>query len=166
MINKFKSNRGQTLVEFAIVLPLLLLLIFGIVEWGIIMYDKAMLTYGSREGARAAVVFSAAPDASGKLIYSPLTEQNIKDSVNNYLQTKLITFGTTFDANATSSSGVKAVNIIWRNASGAVVDRLDSREGTISVLVNFTYKFLVLPRLGSPGGLTLDLHAQTIMRME
>lgn len=170
MINRFKSNRGQTLVEFALILALLLILVFGIIELGILLYNKAVLTYASREGARAAVVFIAAPNAN-RFVYSPLTEANIKTAVNSYAQSKLITFGTGFDANATSP--LKAVDIAWYDKDNNLIDTSDSsqypykcREGTISVIVNFRYTFLILPRFGSPGGMTLDLHAQTIMRME
>jgi Flp pilus assembly protein TadG len=45
-------------VEFAIVLPLLLLLLFGIIEFSIVLYDKAILTNASREAAREGVVYS------------------------------------------------------------------------------------------------------------
>jgi Flp pilus assembly protein TadG len=34
------------------------MLLFGIIEFGIILYDKAMITNASREGARAGIVYS------------------------------------------------------------------------------------------------------------
>jgi Flp pilus assembly pilin Flp len=51
-----KSERGQTLVEMALVLPLLCLLILGIVEFGRIFNTYLVVTNASREGARAAAV--------------------------------------------------------------------------------------------------------------
>ncbi len=48
-----KNNRGQALVEIALVLPLLLLIIFGIIEFGRIFSAQLTLTHASREGARA-----------------------------------------------------------------------------------------------------------------
>jgi Flp pilus assembly protein TadG len=51
-----RSYRGTAIVEFAIILPLLLVLLFGIIEFGIILYDKAVITNASREGARAGIV--------------------------------------------------------------------------------------------------------------
>src|SRR5947209_18265060 len=50
------SRRGAALVEFAIVVPLLLLLVMGIMEFGMIMHDYIMLAQGAREGARTAAL--------------------------------------------------------------------------------------------------------------
>lgn len=49
---------GQALVEMAIILPLLLLLVMGIFEFGRTMYLKNTLTHAARAGARTAVVTS------------------------------------------------------------------------------------------------------------
>ena len=45
-------------MEFAIIAPLLFIILFGIIEFGILIYNKAMITNASREGARAGIVFS------------------------------------------------------------------------------------------------------------
>lgn len=52
----FKSEKGQSLVEFALVLPILLLLVFGIVEFGRAFNTYLIISNASREGARYAVV--------------------------------------------------------------------------------------------------------------
>ena len=46
-------ERGAALVEFAIILPILLTLVFGIIEFGRAYEVKVQLTGGVREGARA-----------------------------------------------------------------------------------------------------------------
>lgn len=51
-----RKNRGQGLVEFALVLPILLLLLLGIVEFARIYHVYLVTGYASREGARVAVV--------------------------------------------------------------------------------------------------------------
>jgi Flp pilus assembly protein TadG len=51
-----KHESGQSLVEFALVVPVLLLFILGILEFGWLLNAKITLTGGAREGARAAVV--------------------------------------------------------------------------------------------------------------
>ena len=62
-----KSEKGQALVEFALVLPILLALILGMIEFGWILNGKLTLTNAAREGARAAVAsedaITAAKDA-------------------------------------------------------------------------------------------------------
>jgi Flp pilus assembly protein TadG len=51
-----RCRKGQALVEFALVLPLLLLLILGIVEFGRAWNAKQILTDAAREGARLSVI--------------------------------------------------------------------------------------------------------------
>jgi hypothetical protein len=48
-----KKEKAQTLVEFAFVLPLLLLLMVAIIEFGIIFYTQMAVTNAAWEGARA-----------------------------------------------------------------------------------------------------------------
>jgi hypothetical protein len=51
-----RNQKGAALIEFAIILPLLLLLVFGSIEFGLLFYNKQVITNASREGARAAIV--------------------------------------------------------------------------------------------------------------
>jgi Flp pilus assembly protein TadG len=50
------KRRGAATVEFAIVAPLLFLLVLGMVEFGRMMMVQQILTNGAREGARKAVL--------------------------------------------------------------------------------------------------------------
>lgn len=51
-----KSERGQAMVEFALVLPVLLALLCGIIDFGWIYYNQITLNNAAREGARYAVI--------------------------------------------------------------------------------------------------------------
>ncbi|CCK80434.1 TadE/TadG family type IV pilus assembly protein [Desulfobacula toluolica] len=51
-----KNQRGGAAVEFAIVLPLLALILFGTIDFALLFYNKQVLTNASREGARAAII--------------------------------------------------------------------------------------------------------------
>ncbi len=53
------GQRSQALVEFAIVAPVLLLFLFGVVDFGRIIYVYVTLNQAVTEGARAAVLASA-----------------------------------------------------------------------------------------------------------
>jgi Flp pilus assembly protein TadG len=53
-----RSNEGQSLVEFAVILPILLMLIMGILEFGLMLNCYLSVRNASREGARAAIVGS------------------------------------------------------------------------------------------------------------
>ena len=137
---KLKNQNGAAAVEFAIVLPLLILLVFGIIEFSVAFYDKAMITNASREGARAGIVFSDM-DASQR-------EAEIIGVVDTYCGDHLITFGAPTDV-ATTTEG-----------SGG------SSGEPLTVRVAYQYSFLVLPNFVTDltGGITLV--AETVMRME
>lgn len=49
------NEHGTAAVEFALLLPLLVLLLFGIVEFGLALYRQQVLATASREGARAGI---------------------------------------------------------------------------------------------------------------
>ena len=54
---KSKNNEsGQSLVELALFLPILLLLVLGIIQFGVILGGQITVTSAAREGARTAVV--------------------------------------------------------------------------------------------------------------
>ncbi len=69
MRNLFCGSKGQALVEMAFVLPLLIMLLLGTVEFGRIMTSYIVVTHASREGARAGAV-----GASDDLISSTARE--------------------------------------------------------------------------------------------
>lgn len=71
------SQRGVAAVEFALVLPLLLAITFGLIEFGLFMYNQQVLTNAAREGARAGIVQTSGPR---------LTESNIQAVVMRYLR--------------------------------------------------------------------------------
>lgn len=82
------SEKGASAVEFALVLPLLLTLLFGTIEFGLLMYNKAVLTNACREGAR----FGILQETPRK------TKEEIETVVNDYCDPPngnnlLITFG-------------------------------------------------------------------------
>src|SRR4051812_42363235 len=51
-----KSEKGQSLVEFALILPLLLVLLFGIVDFGRALHAYLTIDHAGREAARAASI--------------------------------------------------------------------------------------------------------------
>jgi TadE-like protein len=53
---EISSERGQTMTEFAIVLPLLCMLLFGIIQFGILYNNYVTVTDAARAGARKAAV--------------------------------------------------------------------------------------------------------------
>ena len=69
---RLRSERGAELLEFALVLPLLLLVLAGILDMGFLFKDYEVVTNAAREGARMASL-------PGWL------ESDVKTRVNSYL---------------------------------------------------------------------------------
>ncbi len=120
MIKRLRCQKGVAAVEFAIILPVLLLIIFGIIEFGLLLYDKQVINNASREGARAGTVVGV----------SRVDDAGILAVMNRYIANHLVTFGTTPSLAITIDP----------------VDRTDMDFGDeLTVTVTYDYGFLVLP---------------------
>ena len=51
-----KNEQGQAVVEFAVILPVLLLILFAILQFGVVFNNYIQVTAAAREGARKAAV--------------------------------------------------------------------------------------------------------------
>ncbi|MEX1334013.1 MAG: TadE/TadG family type IV pilus assembly protein [Candidatus Limnocylindrales bacterium] len=58
-MSKLKGSDGQTLVEFALVLPILLVVIVGVFDGGRVVFTNTTLSQAAREGARLGAVEAA-----------------------------------------------------------------------------------------------------------
>ena len=72
---KLRSESGASAVEFALLLPVLMMILFGIIEFGLALYRQAILTNASREGARLGIVQSI----------PAITNAQIDAAIDNYL---------------------------------------------------------------------------------
>lgn len=63
-----RSERGQTMVEFALVGPLLLVIVFAVIQFGILYNNYVTITDAARAGARKAAVsrLAASPAAEAE----------------------------------------------------------------------------------------------------
>lgn len=138
MIATRKKISGSTVVEFAIILPLLLVLIFGIIEYSVLLFNKAVITNAAREAARAGVILKS----------PKLTEAQIKSVANSYVSSSLITFG------AASTPVVEVTG-----ATGAF-------GSTLRVRVDYVYSGLGLGSLISSLGSPVTLSATATMAHE
>ncbi|BCJ71815.1 hypothetical protein CS0771_13590 [Catellatospora sp. IY07-71] len=62
-----RADRGAAAVEMAFVLPLLLLLVLGIIDFGRMLNAQISVTEAAREGARAATISSVAGAAQTRV---------------------------------------------------------------------------------------------------
>ena len=58
MLNKFRRKRqqGQTMVEFTLIFPVLAILLFGVIQFGIAFNNYLAVTDAVRAGSRQAAV--------------------------------------------------------------------------------------------------------------
>jgi hypothetical protein len=142
-----KDQKGGALVEFAIVLPLLVILFAGIIEFSLCYYNKQVITNASREAARAG-------------INGLLTEPDLRDIINDYCfgddvndgfndEPRLITFGS--DISAFPACGTPSCIEISNNGTD------------LKVSVKYVYNFLLPSFIGV--GSSITLNGQTEMDM-
>jgi Flp pilus assembly protein TadG len=80
-----RKERGQTFVEFALALPVLMVLLFGIIQFGIAFHSYITLTDATRAGARKAAVSRLVPAAER----TTAVTQAVRDSAQNLDQGQL-----------------------------------------------------------------------------
>jgi Flp pilus assembly protein TadG len=147
---KDQTQKGAAVVEFAVILPLLLLILFGIVEFGFLLYNQAMLTNASREGARAGIVAQTPRKSTAE----------ITAVIDNYTQQYLVTFKSGVDP------GAQTVVKINGTESDPSVAGLTSAQDFLTVEVRYEYDFLILPSFIANLGLKRTLFASSTMRAE
>jgi Flp pilus assembly protein TadG len=76
-----EDKDGQSIIEFALVLPILLLVVFGITEFGRAIMVTNVLNSASREGARFAAVRSNSDSLSVKARVEEVLDAANIDSV-------------------------------------------------------------------------------------
>ena len=136
----YADQRGASAVEFAIILPLLVVFLFGIIEFSIMFYDKAVITNASREGARKGIVFRD----------PRVSVSEIQSVVDNYSSGRMITFG----------SGAPPVTTV---PSG----ECENHNDQLTVNVTYQYDFLLIPNfLGGAVPNSITIGAATEMRCE
>jgi Flp pilus assembly protein TadG len=75
---RVRSQTGAELVEFALVLPILLLVFGGIVDFGLLLQRQQVITNAAREGARLAVL----PGYTAADVQARVT-QFVREGLNN-----------------------------------------------------------------------------------
>jgi Flp pilus assembly protein TadG len=81
--NPFRSQRGQSLVEFTIIIPILLMVMMGIYQFGIVYNNWVTLTDAARAGARQAAVSRGLADPNAVAV------ARVKASATDLNQSKL-----------------------------------------------------------------------------
>ncbi|MCP3023399.1 TadE/TadG family type IV pilus assembly protein [Cupriavidus basilensis] len=134
---------GTAAVEFALVFPLLLFVVFGAIELGAALYDKSVLTNASREAARFGVLLQATPPTTKAQVISLITPV-----VTTYSQNQLVTFG---------STSTPQVDVVFTNSNSG---------SPLQVKLSYTFNGLVLGPLIAPFSGPLQINTTTTMKFE
>jgi len=124
-----RGEKGGLASELAILMPLFLLIVAGVIDYGLLFWEKVVITNAVREGARAA---SRAAD-QGFGAKAELSPYQVRQVVQNYLD----------------SAGVKAPNGQHLILSDETFSYFWSDTGSgiylTVVLQNIPYRMLLLP---------------------
>lgn len=133
------DERGVVALEFVLVFPFLMTVLFGIVDTSLLLCDKAVITNASREAARAGVVVRVPQMAASDVASVALA----------YAQNNLVTGGaaTTPTVNVDQSAGT-------------------SPGSPLTVTVTYTYEGLVLGSAFSSLTGPVTVNATTVMNYE
>ena len=130
------NERGAAAAEFALLLPVLLTILFAIIEFGMIMYSREVVTNAAREGTRAGIVQGPPKRTAGEIIAI----------ANNYL----------------TNTGVNPANVTFTVAGEGLVN---PNTLTVTATYPYNFLIPWIPAItGIPNPLTIQ--AQTVMRHE
>jgi Flp pilus assembly protein TadG len=87
------SDAGSSVIEFALVLPILLLILFGIINFGVLLYNQSVITNAAREGARWAAIHSSAIYGTGCTNSYSASPVDACEVAYSYASNVLISFG-------------------------------------------------------------------------
>ena len=138
------SHDGQSLVEFALILPIFFLLLFGILDFGRAVYAYHTLNSAAREGARVAMV----------------------DQTITHIEDAVVSHAVALDVDASD------VTLDWRtafapdavNSCAGYLGTTDSVTCLVTVNVEYTYG-AITPLIGNIVG-EIDLVGESRMTVE
>ena len=146
--SRLRTQRGNALVEFALVLPLLLLIFAGIVDFGFLFQRYEVITNAAREGARIGVLpgYEAA---------------DVQERVLDYVQA-----GLSMSAeDAATAVGTPDVQLVMlATGTGAPF-------AATQVTVSFTYNYLIIGPIvnlvtGGDWTASITINSRSTMRRE
>ena len=135
--NRIRTDKGIAAIEFTLFLPLLVVLLMGIIDFGMLMTSQAALVNASREGARNGIILSNPPKSASDI-----------ETVVKAVMAK----------SGWETPAVEATTVTVTGTGGVT-------GSDLTVQVDSNYEFMILSYL-TPLGDTLPLRAATTMKHE
>lgn len=131
-----RPQGGAAAVEFALLLPVLMAMLMGTLEMGMMLYNKAVLTNATREGARAGIVLRNPKPSVGEI-----TNVVLQKSESNLISL--------LPTDAPQVTVLQSSPAAWPN--------------TLQVSAQYTFKGFVIGSVMQALGSTWVIHASTVM---
>jgi Flp pilus assembly protein TadG len=144
-----RGQRGAVAVEFALIMPILLLLVFGIIEFGYMLNRDMIVGNASRDGARAASLGDSYADIRAGIV-AELAASGVPTTVAD---------GTTITIDCTKPDGLAC------NATSTTYDAAAVSGATAIIEVSYDHT-LITPFISSILGDSMTLEQSTQMRVE
>lgn len=126
-MNDTKHQEGSSIVEFAIVSTLVLLLIFGTIDFGIATYTVHLVSDAARMGSRYAMVRGSTCNYAGCQADSAKIDAYVKSVFRPMVDVNSVTVTTT-----------------WASTAQCPTAPFQGPGCAVSVNVRYPYKFLTL----------------------
>ncbi|MFM9889703.1 MAG: TadE/TadG family type IV pilus assembly protein [Rickettsiales bacterium] len=152
-------EEGTTAIEMAIVLPLVMTLIMGIIEFGIMFHLSSLMTYAGNEAARLGKTgdtygYSNAECVANNNCREQLTLKTVHDRMKDWVHddgSLVVTqksFGSFADLGASGTSGagsggqivVYTVTLNWKLLTPLVGQIIGGEDGTIPITTQVLVK--------------------------
>jgi Flp pilus assembly protein TadG len=158
-----RPRRGQALVEFALVMPLFLALLFGLIELALIYSATALYDTAAHQGARLAALDAArAGNADAQTVAA------IRRIVQPLPVAQIIQIAV-FQSDATGAGPTASAEDVYDGAGNALMPQswpVASRVGTVAAPVylgvRITYRYTWLTSFIGATGATLTLNATAV----
>ena len=128
--NSQNPQRGQAMAEFAIVAPIFFLLLFGVIEFGLIMGGQNGLVASARELARYAAPFRVATNADATAVCNNAAnpDHGLTQQLNGFMRKAIPGYNT-----SNWGPGDRTVTYSWHN----------NPDGTyyVQLLIHITYRY-------------------------
>ena len=148
-------ERGQALIEFALVVPIFLILVFGIVDFGMGLKAWITITNAAREGARVGAIHASA--GTGGTFASPTACSGVDEDA---------------DPATVASRGCTTAAALEKDQVMLGVDGADptglNPGGSVKVKVTYDYEYITPLGnfIGSLAGGPLHMETSADMRLE
>ena len=155
-----RDQRGQALVEFALLIPVVLLLIFGVIDLGRVVFINNSLSDGARHGARNASVDPRAVD------YCSVIDEAVRSATRGQ---PLSTYTVTYQRIAPDGTPEGAALIVCQNGSDgpgkALLPSTVAPGDRVTVVVEANVDLILGFIARAAGADTFNLHADSTMQV-